>query len=57
MPLETLDQTARKGKFPYVRLTSPFCRIAHIRQEGPVRLCPCNPTVLDVFTNFFKQRA
>ena len=36
MPLETLDQTARKGKCPYAGLTSTFCRIAHTRQEGPV---------------------
>ena len=66
MPLETLDQTVRKGKCRRINPTEPpkrrshkqNCRIAHISQGSPLKkMRPCNPTVLDVFTNFVKQRA
>ena len=65
MPLETLDQTVRKGKCRRINPTEPpkrrshkqNCRIAHISQGRPLKkMRPCNPTVLDVFTNFVKQR-
>ena len=65
MPLETLDQTVRKGKCRRYEVSGihhtstlqvHFAELLTPEQEGPVRLRPCNPTVLDVFTNFVKQR-
>ena len=55
MPLETLDQTVRKGKNPHMRSASYFAGLARLLYYLSNTANRLDPAVLDVFANFVKQ--
>ena len=55
MPLETLDQTVRKGKNPHMRSASYFAGLARSVYKLSYTATRLDPAVLDVFANFVKQ--
>jgi len=57
MPLETLDQTVRKGKTGHMHLQAILAGlVCNVFKYNPEITTVLNPAVLDVFTNFVKQR-